>query len=61
MVDFTHLNTHSNDKIHRKAQKTHKNKLYNLGFFELDKECNDPDQVIIKFLTYQLNDVEKSL
>ena len=61
MVDFTHLITHSNDKIHRKVQETHKNKLYNLGFFELDKERNDPNQAMIKFSTYQFNDVEKSL
>ena len=64
MVDFTHLNTvftNSNDKILRKVQETHKKKLHNLGFFERDKECKDPNQVIINFSSYQLNDVEKSL
>ena len=53
--------TNCNDKILRKVQETHKKKLYNLGFFECDKECNDPNQVIINFSSYQLNDVEKSL
>ena len=64
MVDFTHLITvftNSNDKILRKVQQAHKKKLYNLGFFERDKECNDLNQVIINFLSYQLNDVKKLL
>ena len=58
VVDFTHLITvftNSNDKILRKVQETHKKKLYNLGFFERDKESNDPNQVIINFSSYQLN------
>ena len=33
----------------------------NIGFFERDKECNDPNQVIINFSSYQLNDIENSL
>ena len=53
--------TNSNDKILRKVPETHKKKLYNLGFFERDKECNDPNQVITSFSSYQLNDVKKSL
>ena len=64
VVYFTYLITvftNSNDKILRKVQETHKKKLYNLGFFERDKECNDPNQVIINFSSYQLNNVEKSL
>ena len=64
VFDFTPLITvftNSNDKILRKVQETHKKKLYNLEFFERDKECNDPSQVIINFSSYQLNDVEKSL
>ena len=64
MVDFAHLNTvftNSNDKILRKVQETHKKKLFNLRFFECDKECNDPTQKIINILSYQLNDVEKLL
>ena len=50
VVDFTHLITvftNSNDKILRKVQETHKKKLYNLGFFERNKEFKDPNQVII--------------
>ena len=64
MVDFTHLITvfiNSNDKILRKVQAKHKKKLYNLGFFELDKECNDSNEVIINFTSSQLNNPEKSL
>ena len=64
VVDFTHLTTvftNSNDKILRKVQETRKKELYNLGLFERDKECNEPNQVIINFPSYQLNDVEKSL
>ena len=36
-------------------------KLYNFGFFERKKECNDPDQVLINFLSYQFSDIEKPL
>ena len=64
MVDFTHMITvftNSNDKILHKVQKTHKKKLHNLGFFEHEKDCNYPNQVIINFSSYQLLDVEKSL
>ena len=48
-TDFMTVFTNSNDKILRKAQETHKKKLYNLGFFERDQECNDPNQMIINF------------
>ena len=41
--------------------KKHKKKLYNLGFFEWNKECNDPNQVIINYSLYQLNGFEKFL
>ena len=61
VVDFTHLIavfTNSNDKILRKVQETYKGKWYNLGFFERDEECNDPNQMIINFSSYQLNDAE---
>ena len=64
MTDFTHfitVFTNSNDKILRKVQETYKKKGYNLGLFEHDKEFNDPNQVIINFSSYQLNDVEKLL
>ena len=62
VVDFTHLIrvfTNSNDKALRKVQETHEKELYNLGFFESHKEFNDPNQVIINFSFYQLNDVRK--
>ena len=36
-------------------------KLYNLGYFEREKETNDPDQVIRNFSSYELSDIEKSL
>ena len=36
-------------------------RLYNLGYFERDRETNDRDQVIHNFSSYQLSDVEKSL
>ena len=39
----------------------HKKKLYNLGYFERDRDTNDPDQVIHNFSSYVLSDVEKSL
>ena len=64
MVYFIHLITvftNSDDKILRKVQETHKKKLYKSGFFERNKGFNDPNQVIINFSSYQLNDVEKSL
>ena len=48
-------------KLLRKVQETHTKKLYNVKFFECDKGSNDPNQVIIDFSSYQLNDVEKSL
>ena len=48
-TDFITVFTNSNDKILRKAQETHKKKLHNLGLFERDQECNDPNQMIINF------------
>ena len=36
-------------------------KLYKLGYFERDRERNDPDQVIHNFSSYALSDVERSL
>ena len=53
--------TNDKDKILPKVQETHKKKVYKFRFFERNKEINDPNQVIIKFSSYQLNDVEKSL
>ena len=64
LVDYTHvisLFTKSNDAVLSKCQQRHKKKLYNLGYFERDKDVNDPDQVIHNFSTYTLSDVEKSL
>ena len=64
VVDFTHiisLFTRSNDATLSKCQEVQKKKLYNLGYFERDKETNDPEQVIHNFSSYQLSDVEKSL
>ena len=64
VVDFTHLMTvltSSNDKILGKVHETHKKKLYNLGFFERNKDFNDPNQVVSNLSFYLLNDVEKSL
>ena len=64
LVDYTHiisLFTKSNDVILSKCQQRQKKKLYSLGFFERDKDVNDPDQVIHNFSSYVLSDVEKSL
>ena len=35
--------------------------MYSLGFFERDKDANDPEQVIHNFSSYVLSDDEKSL
>ena len=64
LVDFTHLISlfaKSNDAMLSKCQQRHKKKLYNLGYFEKDKDINDPDQVIHNHSSYTLSDVEKSL
>ena len=64
LVDFTHvisLFLRSNDATLTKCQDTHKKKLYNLGYFERDRDANDPDQVIRNFSSYILSDDEKSL
>ena len=64
LVDYTHLITiftKSNDGILSKCQETQKKKLYKLGYFEKDKDVNDPDQVIHNYSTYELSDVEKTL
>ena len=64
LVDYTHiisLFTKSNDAVLTKCQDGHKKKLYDLGYFERDKDVNDPDQVIHNFSSYNLSDVEKSL
>ena len=53
--------TDSNGKILRIVQETLSKELCNLGFFERDKECNDPNQVMINFSSEKLNDAEKSL
>ena len=63
-VDYCHiisLFTKSNDDTLSKCKEAHKKKLYNLGYFERDKDANDPDQVIHNFSSYQLDDMEKSL
>ena len=41
--------------------KKHKKKLNNFRFFECNNEFNDPNQVIVSFSSYQLNDVKNSL
>ena len=64
IVDFVHvinIFTLSNDKSLTTIQHTQKKKLYNLGYFEKDKNHNDPDQVIVNFSSYTLSDVEKPL
>ena len=64
LVDYTHLIsifTTSNDVVLSKCQQRHKKKLYDLGYFEKDKDVNDPDQVIHNHSSYSLSDVEKSL
>ena len=64
VVDFTHiisLFSKSNDATLSKCKDLQKKKLYKLGYFERDKETNDPDQVIHNFSAYQLSDEEKSL
>ena len=56
VVDFTHLITvftNSNHEILRKVQETRKKKLHNLGFFEHDKECNNPNQVIYAYTSFK--------
>ncbi len=64
LVDFTHIISlfgRSNDATLSKCKEVHKKKLYNLGYFERDKEANDPDQVIRNFSSYVLTDDEKTL
>lgn len=64
IVDFTHiisLFTRSNDATLSKCKEVQKKKLYKLGFFEKEKDKNDPDQVIQNFSSYTLSDDEKSL
>ena len=64
LVDFSHIISlflRSNDATLTKCQEVHKKKLYNLGFFERDKDTNDPEQVIRNFSSYVLTDDEKSL
>ena len=64
LVDFTHiisLFTRSNDATLSKCKDVQKKKLYNMGYFERDKDANDPDQVIRNFSSYTLLDAEKSL
>ena len=64
LVDYTHLIsifTSSNDAVLSKCQQRHKKKLYDLGYFEKDKDVNDPDQVIHNHSSYKLSDVEKAL
>lgn len=64
IVDFTHiisLFTRSNDATLSKCREVQKKKLYKLGFFEKEKDKNDPDQVIQNFSSYTLSDDEKSL
>ncbi len=64
LVDFTHIISlflRSNDATLTKCQEVHKKKLYSLGYFERDKETNDPEQVIHNFSSYVLSDDEKSL
>ena len=64
LVDFSHIISlflRSNDATLTKLQEVHKKKLYNLGFFERDKDTNDPEQVIRNFSSYILSDDEKSL
>ena len=64
LVDFTHIISlflRSNDATLTKRQEIHKKKLYKLGYFERDKDTNDPEQVIHNFSSYVLSDDEKSL
>ena len=64
VVDVTHiisLSTRSHDATLSKYKDVHMKKLYNLGYFERDRDRNDPDQVIHNFSSYELSDVEKSL
>ena len=64
LVDFTHIISlflRSNDAVLTKCQEVHKKKLYSLGYFERDKDANDPEQVIHNFSSYVLSDDEKSL
>ena len=64
LVDFSHIISlflKSNDATLSKCQDVHKKKLYSLGYFERDKDTNDPDQVIHNFSAYVLSDDEKTL
>ena len=63
-VVFTHIIsifTRSNDATLTKCKEVQMKKLYALGYFERDKETNDPAQVIHNFSSYELTDGEKSL
>ena len=64
LVDYTHLISifaSSNDIVLSKCQQRQKKKLYDLGYFERDRDVNDPDQVIHNHSSYSLSDVEKSV
>ena len=64
LVDYSHIISlflRSNDATLTKCQEVHKKKLYNLGYFERDKDSDDPEQVIHNFSSYVLSDDEKSL
>ena len=64
LTDYSHIISlflKSNDVNLSKCQELHKKKLYNLGFFERDRDVNDPEQVIHNFSSYELSDDEKSL
>ena len=64
LIDYTHLIslfTKCNDESLSKCRTVHKKKLYKMGYFERDRDVNDPDQVIHNFSSYTLTDDEKSL
>ena len=57
LVDYTHLISifaSSNDIVLSKCQQRQKKKLYDLGYFERDKDVNDPHQVIHNHSSYAL-------
>ena len=64
LVDYTHIISlflKSNDATLSKCKDVQRKKLYNLGYFERDRDANDPEQVIHNFSSYELSDDEKSL
>lgn len=64
LVDFMYaisLLLKGNDATLMKCKDIQKKKLYKLGFFERDKETNDPNQVIHIFSSYELSHDEKTL